>query len=553
MPITFNTNLAALGAQRNIASASNAASSSLSKLSSGSRVPTAKDDAAALAVGSKLKAEVAGLTQAGNNAAQAISLLQIADGALSTIGDMLQRMKTLATQSSSGQLGNSERALLNQEFTNLRSEVNRIANVTTFNGTTLIAGGGTGAVVTETLISNALSTRGIDLSFDTGTLVNNDAFRLTYAFTDNGGAYNAAVPATFNADTYVVTLENTRTGARQSIDITQELFDKIGSYDPTANIAAGDKLDIAFSALGVNVSLNNTFDKDNNIALTTTATVAAGTNQTLGAATVDFATNTFDKQAIDALQALGPTVFNQATGQLTLTVDSSGANNLTLNATTGLRFQVNNGAIAADNTASANYTATGGATAILSVYLTNGGGTGVATKLVDLNLATSSASGASGTADGSYTVQLPTTTFGATYASGANTKSFGFKVGTGTSADDSITVSVGAATAGVLGIGSSSIDSATNADSAITAINTAINTISSRRADIGASQSRLEFASNSINVAIENATAATSALLDVDVSSEITKFTSKQVLLQAGVSLLAQANQQPALLLRLLQ
>jgi flagellin len=106
MPITFNTNLAALGAQRNIASASNAAASSLSKLSSGSRVPQAKDDAAALAVGSKLKAEVAGLTQAGNNAAQAISLLQIADGALSTIGDMLQRMKTLATQASSGQLGN---------------------------------------------------------------------------------------------------------------------------------------------------------------------------------------------------------------------------------------------------------------------------------------------------------------------------------------------------------------------------------------------------------------------------------------------------------------
>jgi flagellin-like hook-associated protein FlgL len=425
--------------------------------------------------------------------------------------------------------------------------------VTTFNGTTLIAGGGTGAVVTETLVSNALANRGIEVTYDTGTLVNNDAFRLTYAFTDAGGAYNAAVPSTFTSDTYVVTLENTRTGARQSIDITQELFDKIGSYDPTANIAAGDGLDVAFSALGVNVRLNNTFDKDANIALTTAVTPTNGTNQTLGAGTVEFATNTFDKQAIDALQALGATVFNQATGALTLTVDSSAANNLTLVATAGLRFQVNNGTINADNAASANFTTTGGATAILSIYLTNGGGTGVQTKLIDLNLATTSSSGASGATDGSYVVTLPPTTFGATYASGANTKSFGFKVGTGTSTDDSITVSVGAATAGVLGIGSSTIDTAANADSAITSINTAINTISSRRADIGASQSRLEFASNSINVAIENATAATSALLDVDVSSEITKFTSKQVLLQAGVSLLAQANQQPALLLRLLQ
>jgi flagellin len=104
-----------------------------------------------------------------------------------------------------------------------------------------------------------------------------------------------------------------------------------------------------------------------------------------------------------------------------------------------------------------------------------------------------------------------------------------------------------------LGISTSIIDTATNADTAITAINTAINTISSRRADIGASQSRLEFANASIAVSIENTTAATSALMDVDVSSEITNFTSKQVLLQAGISLLSQANQQPALLLRLLQ
>jgi flagellin len=114
MPITFNTNLAALTSQRYLGIASDKTQSSLAKLSSGSRVPQAKDDAAALAIGSKLKAEVAGLTQASNNASQAVSLLQIADGALSTIGDILVRQKTLAVQASSGQLSDADRSLLNQ-------------------------------------------------------------------------------------------------------------------------------------------------------------------------------------------------------------------------------------------------------------------------------------------------------------------------------------------------------------------------------------------------------------------------------------------------------
>ncbi len=548
MPITFNTNLAALGAQRNINLASNAASSSLSKLSSGSRVPQAKDDAAALAVGSQLKAEATGLVQASNNASQAISLLQIADGALSTIGDILQRQKALATQSSSGQLGSSERALLNQEFLNLRAEITRIAATSNFNGNTLLAGGGTGSVVVDTAVNGGLSTRGISLAFDTGVVSNNDAFRITYAFNDVGGAYSGATPSTYTSDTYRVTATNTNTGASQTVDITSALFSKIGSYDPTANLAVGTTLDVAFTSLGITASLNSLFDKDANIAVATTAAATNGTNQTLGVATAAINATGLGQAAIDSLQALSPTVYNQATGALTLTVDSSAGNITTFNAVAGLRFQLNGGAIAADNTASGDFE--NGAANIVSVYLTNGGSP---VKIADLTIASTTSTGASGAGDGNYALNLPVTAFGTTYSTAGNTKDFSFKVGTGTSANDSISISIGAATAGVLGVGSSSADTAANSDAAITAITGAINTISSRRSDIGSSQSRLEFAINNINVAIENTTAATSALLDVDVSSEISKFTGKQVLLQAGVSLLAQANQQPALLLRLLQ
>jgi flagellin len=133
------------------------------------------------------------------------------------------------------------------------------------------------------------------------------------------------------------------------------------------------------------------------------------------------------------------------------------------------------------------------------------------------------------------------------------TTDFTFKVGTGTGGENDIGFTLNSATTTALGINSSDILTADNSNTAITALNAAITSVASRRADVGAAQSRLTFASNNISVSIQNTTAAQSSLLDVDVSSEITNFTNQNVLMQAGISLLGQANQQPALLLRLLQ
>ena len=140
MPLNLISNFAANVAQRNLAMSDAAATSSLAKLSAGSRVVTAKDDAAALAVGSRLNAEVVGLKQASVNAGQAISLLQIADGAMAKVNDILVRMKSLAVQAGSGQLSSTERNMLNTEYLALRSEVDRIANDTDFAGTSLVDG-----------------------------------------------------------------------------------------------------------------------------------------------------------------------------------------------------------------------------------------------------------------------------------------------------------------------------------------------------------------------------------------------------------------------------
>ncbi|MEQ9121661.1 MAG: flagellin, partial [Alphaproteobacteria bacterium] len=132
--------------------------------------------------------------------------------------------------------------------------------------------------------------------------------------------------------------------------------------------------------------------------------------------------------------------------------------------------------------------------------------------------------------------------------------SFTFKLGTGTTAQvDNVTLTVQSINNNALGLTGSSIDSQTSAETAVSAISDAINTLNVARAAIGADQNRVEFATANLRIAVENAEAARSDLLDLDVAQEMSKFTSKQVLMQAGVAMLAQANQMPQNLLQLLQ
>ena len=141
MALTVISNFAANVAHRNLTATDMKASASLAKLSSGQRVVSAKDDAAALAIGSRLASEVTALAQAGVNAGQASSMLQIADGAMARSNEILIRMKTLAVQSASGQLSDTERVILNTEYQALKDEISRIGADTEFNGTKLLSGG----------------------------------------------------------------------------------------------------------------------------------------------------------------------------------------------------------------------------------------------------------------------------------------------------------------------------------------------------------------------------------------------------------------------------
>ncbi len=140
MPLTVNTNIASLNTQRQLNLANNAIGKSLERLSSGLRINRSADDPAGLAIATKLQAQVRGLQQAARNANNAISLVQTAEGALSSVTNILQRLRELAVQAASDDNTNTDRKALNTEAIQLRDELTRLANTVDFNGTTLLDG-----------------------------------------------------------------------------------------------------------------------------------------------------------------------------------------------------------------------------------------------------------------------------------------------------------------------------------------------------------------------------------------------------------------------------
>ena len=138
MAQTINTNVSSLTAQRNLSASQSTLSTSMQRLSSGLRVNNAKDDAAGLAIADRMNAQIKGINVAVRNANDGISLAQTAEGALSTVTDVLQRMRELAVQAQNGSNGTSDRANLDTEYQQLSAEITRIAAQTKFNGTAIV-------------------------------------------------------------------------------------------------------------------------------------------------------------------------------------------------------------------------------------------------------------------------------------------------------------------------------------------------------------------------------------------------------------------------------
>ncbi len=543
MALNVISNFAANVAHRNLVMSDAAATSSLTKLSSGQRVVSAKDDAASLAIGSRLRAEVVAMKTASVNAGQAGSMLQIADGAMATISDILVRMKELAVQASSGQFSSIERGILDSEFQALSSEITRISEDTEFNGTQLIAGAGDTVTEQEGQSTGDLASRGISITYDTNTTTSGDAYRLSYDY-DAGNSQ-------------LLSVTNINTGDRVTVDIEAAIDAVLAARttpgDPsTGELNDGESVDVVFTSLGITVTLtggsSNNFVRQTDYITEGAIDVSGTVNGDLAVGTLTVTNNTsgIDNADLTALLALGS--YDAATGLLTINTNSADALELNLFATTGIEFEVD-GDGNRDGTAG-GFDLEDGAAHTIEVFL----GTGVLLGTVAINGADGANAGA-----GTFTIDLGEMLFGQDTTVGGSDSSFSFKVGTGNQSYDTLTFTVTASSASALGVygtdqgGLIAITTADQAETASTAVSDAIDTLNTSRSNVGAAQNRLTFAAQNLASAIENAEAARSTLLDLDVAKEISTFTSKQVLLQTGIAMLAQANQLPQNLLRLFQ
>ena len=167
MGLRINTNIAAMSANRALIHTQEEQQKSYTRLSSGQRITEAGDDAAGLSISENLRAQIRSMTQAERNANDGISFAQVAEGGLTEIGNIMVRLRELAIQAGSDTVGDKERGFINTEAQSMLQEVDRIANVTTFNGTPLLNG-----------------EAGKDLEFQVG-IRNNDADRITFAVSEN--------------------------------------------------------------------------------------------------------------------------------------------------------------------------------------------------------------------------------------------------------------------------------------------------------------------------------------------------------------------------------
>lgn len=242
MGLRITTNVASLNAQRNLRGTQLDLAKSLARLSSGFRINQASDDAAGLAVSENLKAQIRGSQKASQNALDGISLVQVAEGGLNEVSNMLIRLRELAIQAASDTVGDTERKFVDVEYQQLKNEIQRIAEVTTFNGTDLL--NGTGGI--------------LDIQIG----INNDPFKDRISF--NAGAANSSLEALGISTESVASKEQ----AQVSLKAADDALVKVNAI--RANFGAlQNRLNSTISNLNIfeeNLSAANSRIRDTDVA-----------------------------------------------------------------------------------------------------------------------------------------------------------------------------------------------------------------------------------------------------------------------------------------------
>lgn len=482
----INTNNPSLNAQRNLSSSKMTLETSLRRLSSGLRINSAKDDAAGLAIASRMTAQVRGLNQAVRNAGDAISLSQTAEGALGESSNILRRIRDLAVQSANDTNSGSDRGALQQEVSQLQQELNRIANETEFNGKKLLDGS---FVAQKFQVgANANQTIAVSMSSAHATQIGNQEYKT------DGSSLVAVAGAAYAANT--------------TTDQVLVVSGSVGRVDDIAVAAGATARDVATAV--------------NNRSAQTGVTATARTAVTIGSVVAgEFS---FDLHGS-----------NGSADPVTVSVNVSNAADLSTMAD-------------AINAKSAQT----GVTAISkgsTIELVSDQG-------YDINIADMTGTGASMSVTGmdAGATAVTVSTAGTDSMTAMGQLSF--------SSSDAYTVNTVAANTTLIAGPSSStlndvasinIGSQVGSNDAISVVDGALGFINGLRAKLGAVQNRVESTVSNLNATAENLTAARSRIEDADFAKETAELARSQVLQQAGMAMLAQANALPQNVLSLLR
>ncbi|HEX2603914.1 MAG TPA: flagellin [Oxalicibacterium sp.] len=510
MAMVINTNTSSLNAQRNLTMSQSSLATSIQRLSSGLRINSAKDDAAGLAISDRMTSQINGLDQAARNANDGISLAQTAEGGLSTMTDLLQRMRTLAVQSANGTNSASDRASLQEEVGQLQQEVNRVANTTQFNGQNILDGSLTNAQFQ--VGANANQTINFSINSAQASAIGNNALAKNTGGTminAVAGTATGTIPANNVAANTLTVQGNGATSGALSISAgasAKSIADKVnaasGATGVTASATTTATLDL--SALGAYGTVS--------LKLQGAPTAAGAANPISISATVSSSSDlgSITKAINDQAGSTGITaIADNSTGKITLTqAQGYDIGLVNLGTTTGIKLT---GAAAAD------------------------GGTGTA---VTLTAATNA--GDAATVGGTLVFNAPSSFTVTTTAAGITSAGAG---------------SLSSQLSSVASIDITTLTNGipTGANDALQIIDSALSNISSSRASLGALQNRFTQVVSSLSTTSENLSAARSRVLDTDFAAETANMTRAQILQQAGTAMLAQANQLPNNVLTLLR
>ena len=481
-------NLTAMNSNRMLGLTSAAQAKSTEKLSSGYKINRAADDAAGLSISEKMRKQIRGLTQASANAQDGISTVQTAEGALTEVHDMLQRMNELAVKAANGTESESDRTAIQQEIDQLTTEIDRVAETTKFNETYLLKG-------------DSSAPKGTSYSYKTFAT----SAKAAATFTQDAASGINLTVAMENADKVNQDDQNELLKALRDsgVSVTAK-----SEWDPNKTGGAGAKT--TTYSLSLNGKAGELYDITQDKTDAKKFIISTKDGIKLGSISADG----FKATATDAADASATVIMNAST----VKAAKSTAH--------GAAYYDKDGNKISENDLE-NYFATSYA--------------GKTTTVGDVS--------ARADAKQVYDAVGNKTELNKTEIAYARDKvgalAVGLHVGADATSNNQIAMNIESMSAKGLGINGLKIDGTSddNALGAIEKIKAAISKVSAQRSDLGAVQNRLEHTINNLDNVVENTTSAESQIRDTDMATEMVKYSNNNILSQAGQAMLAQANQ----------